>query len=181
MKHFFRRTVAYFIDCSICYTIIMLVIQWGILSNIRESIGITNVWFEESWNMEMYVLISISLPVWFYFIYFDSEKANGTFGKRIMNLSVRDDDANQRISLVKSSGRTFLKLCPWEIAHIGIIFPAPIYFEEDPVIRFVTIIGIVLFITFMISIMVNTNGRSLYDKIIGTKVISKPRIERTQS
>ncbi|WP_160114719.1 RDD family protein [Aquimarina sp. AU474] len=163
---------AYLIDCIICYSLVMLVIQWAILSNIRESLGITEEWFKSSLNMELYVLISISIPVWAYFVYFDSNKTKGTFGKRILKLSVRDQE-NKTMSLSKSFQRTILKLAPWEIAHLGVIFPTPIYFENEPDIRILTIVGILLFSIYMISIVFNTNGQSLYDKLIGTKVIEK--------
>ncbi len=172
MKHFLKRMTAYLIDCIICYSLVMLVIQWAILSNIRESLGITEEWFKSSLNMELYVLISISIPVWAYFVYFDSNKTKGTFGKRILKLSVRDQE-NKTMSLSKSFQRTILKLAPWEIAHLGVIFPTPIYFENEPDIRILTIVGILLFSIYMISIVFNTNGQSLYDKLIGTKVIEK--------
>lgn len=122
MKYFFKRTLAYFIDCLIAFAIVMLVFQWGILSHIRASIGITDAWFTSSINMQLYVLTTISIPVWAYFTYFDSNKSKGTFGKRIFKFAVKDKD-NQKISLQKSFLRTVFKLLPWEIAHIGVIFP----------------------------------------------------------
>lgn len=150
----------------------MLILQWAIFSNIREYVGITNEWFEKSWNLELYVLVSISLPVWLYFAYFDSKRTKGTIGKRIMKLSVRNRE-NQRISTGKSIQRTVLKLSPWEISHIGIIFPTPIYFKDEPTIRLLTIAGILLFVTYMVSIVLDSNGQSIYDRLTGTKVIEK--------
>ena len=155
MKHFLKRTLAYIIDCTICYSLVMLVIQWAILSHIRESIGITNEWFTSSLNMELYVLISISIPVWAYFTYFDSKKTKGTFGKRILKLSVSDEET-RKIGIGKSFQRTFLKLAPWEIIHLGIIFPIPMYIEVEPDIRILTIIGILLFTTYVASILLNS-------------------------
>ncbi len=169
MKHFLKRTLAYLIDCTICYSLVMLIIQWAILRNIRGSIGITDEWFESSWNMELYVLASISLPVWLYFTYFDSNRTTGTFGKRIMKLTVRGKE-NKKISLGKSFQRTFLKLSAWEIAHFGVIFPTPMYFENEPEIRILTVVGFLLFLTYMLSILLNPDGKSIYDKLIGTKV-----------
>ena len=172
MKYFLKRSLAYLIDCTICFSLVMLVIQWAILSHIRESVGITNEWFANSLNMELYVLLSISIPVWVYFTYFDSKKTKGTFGKRILKLSV-SDDKKRKIGLGKSFQRTLLKLAPWEIIHLGLIFPTPMYFEVEPEIRILTIIGILLFITYMASILLNSNRQSIYDKLIGTNVIEE--------
>ena len=147
----------------------MLIIQWAILSHIRESLGITNQWFANSLNMQLYVLISISIPVWTYFTYFDSNRAKGTFGKRILKLSVCDK-GKRKIRLRKSFQRTLLKLSPWEIAHLGVIFPTPMYFENEPDIRILTVVGFLLFLTYMLSILLNPDGKSIYDKLIGTKV-----------
>ncbi len=169
MKHFLKRTLAYFIDCTICYSLVILIIQWAILSHIRESLGITDEWFTSSLNMELYVLISISIPVWAYFTYYDSNRAKGTIGKRILKLSVYDK-GKKKIGLGKSFQRTLLKLSPWEIAHIGVIFPTPMYFENEPDIRILTVFGILLFFTYMASILLNPNGQSIYDNLIGTTV-----------
>ena len=90
MKHFLKRAVAYFTDCMICYSLVMLVIQLALLSNIREPLGITDEWFTNSINLQLYVSLTISLPVWAYFSYLDSNRSKGTFGKRMMKLAVYD-------------------------------------------------------------------------------------------
>lgn len=172
MKHFIKRTIAYLIDYLICYTFIMIFFQWALLSNLRNIIGITNEWFESSFNLQLYVFLTISIPVWFYFTYLDSNKSIGTIGKRIMKLAVIDYN-KEKVRLKKSFLRTILKLSPWEIAHIGVIFPSPLYFSQNPDIRILTIFGIILFGVYMVSIMIDSNRQSLYDKLLCTKVIEK--------
>jgi uncharacterized RDD family membrane protein YckC len=172
MKYFFERTLVYFIDCFIAFALVMLIIQWAVLSHLRESFGITDVWFQSSINMQLYVLTSISIPVWIYFAYFDSEKSKGTFGKRIFKLEVKDNK-NQKISFGKSLLRTILKLLPWEIAHIGIIFPTPLYYENEPAVRILSYIGLLLLAIYFISIWTDSKKRSIYDKVIGTIVSKK--------
>ncbi|OJJ21116.1 hypothetical protein BKI52_11145 [marine bacterium AO1-C] len=170
MKYFLKRTLAYFIDCSIAFSAIMLILQWAILSNIRGALGLTDAWFRDGVNVELYVLTTISLPVWIYFIYFDSKKSKGTFGKRIMKLAVQDAQ-QQRISVGKSLARVALKLAPWEIIHLGLMLPTPIHYQEEPEIGVVTILGIVLFVGLALSILLNANQQSLYDRLTGTQVI----------
>jgi uncharacterized RDD family membrane protein YckC len=126
--------------------------------------------------MELYVITSISLPVYLYFAYFDSNRAKGTFGKRAMKLSVREE-TNQSISFMKSFARVILKLLPWEIIHIGIIFPTPMYFETEPDIRIMTVLGILLFMSYILSIFLN-KGEVIYDWTLKTKVINENGIHQ---
>lgn len=172
MKYFFKRTLAYLIDCFIAFGTVMLIIQWSILNNIRGYIGITDTWFQNSINMQLYVLTTISIPVWIYFTYFDSEKSKGTFGKRIFKLQVTNNK-NQKISIGKAFLRTILKLLPWEIAHIGVIWPTPLYYENEPVVRILSYVGLLLFTIYVISIWTNPKKRTVYDRIIGTTVSLK--------
>jgi hypothetical protein len=43
MKYLTKRTIAYLIDCIICYLVIVLIVQWTILSNLRGHFGLTNL------------------------------------------------------------------------------------------------------------------------------------------
>lgn len=171
MNYFLKRTAAYLIDCTICYAVVMLVIQWGILSFTREAIGITDEWLRLSLNLEAYVLLTISLPVWLYFTWMDSERTKGSIGKRVVGLAVRGRAEGGRISIGKSFTRTVLKLLPWEIAHLGVIFPTPMYFEEQPGIRILTLVGILLFAIYVISIFLSQKNQSLYDRLLATEVV----------
>lgn len=163
--------MAYVIDCSVVFLVVMLVIQWLVLAPVRNSFGISELWFHDSVNMQMYVFLTISLPVWFYFAFLDSYKFKGTIGKRLMKLNVYNKQNSTRISLHKSFIRTIFKLLPWEIAHIGVIFPEPLYFAQNPDIRMLSIAGLVLFTVYFISIYLDKNSQSLYDKLLDTKVV----------
>jgi len=163
--------MAYVIDCLFVFTVVMLIIQWLVLAPVRNSFGISELWFHDSVNMQMYVFLTISLPVWFYFAYLDSYKYKGTIGKRLMKLNVYNIQNSTRISLHKSFIRTIFKLLPWEIAHIGVIFPEPLYFAQNPDIRILSVGGLVLFAVYFISIYFDKNSQSLYDKLFDTKVV----------
>lgn len=171
MNYFLRRTAAYLIDCTICYAVVMLVIQWAILSHTREAIGLSDEWFKDSLQLEVYVLLTISLPVWLYFTWMDSKEKRGTFGKRIVGLAVRVEGKTGRIGLGKSFLRTILKLLPWEIAHLGVVFPTPLYFTEQPNIRVLTLLGILLFILYGVSIILSQKNQSWYDRLLKTEVV----------
>lgn len=171
MKYLMKRATAYLIDCIIAFTIVMLLFQWVVLSHVRGFFGITDLWFHDSWNMWLYVFISISLPIWFYFSYLDCRISKGTIGKRVMKLELTNLNRS-KIGFGKAAVRTVLKLLPWELAHIGVIFPSPLYYNPEPSVRTLTVLAIILFIVYVIYISVAKSNQSLYDKLLGTQVIS---------
>lgn len=173
MKYTFKRTLAYLIDYALAFGLVMLLIQWAILTPLRPSLGITDTWFRNSWNMEFYVLLTISLPVWIYFTLQDASAKKGTVGKRIMKLAVVDAQTSERISYARAYFRTFLKLLPWEIAHAGVIFPEPSYYMDEPDVRILSIVGLVLFFVYFFSILLNKQHLSIYDKWVGVRVEEK--------
>ena len=58
------------------------------------------------------------------------------------------------------------------LAHIGVIFPVHMFYAENPDLRILIIIGLVLFIIYFLSIVTDKESRSLYDKLLGVNVIS---------
>jgi uncharacterized RDD family membrane protein YckC len=166
-----KRSVAYLVDCLICYLSIMLVFQALLLVPIRHILGITEQWLMDSLHLYLYVVITISAPVYCYFAFFDNLKSIGSFGKRLMNLKVTEVHKNERISLRKSAIRTFFKLLPWELAHLGVIFPTLLYFESEPSMRWLTVFGSVLFIVYFLSIPLLRRRANLYDWLLGTQVV----------
>lgn len=164
-----RRALAYYLDCTIAFTVVMLGIQWLILLPMRPLIGWDDKWLHESWNMQMYVWLTISLPVFLYFTLMDSRITKGTFGKRIFKLKVVNNKGTQ-LSIGFSFLRTFFKLLPWELAHIGVIFPQPLYFQENPEIQLLTYLGLGLFLTYLITVIFS-HKKSPYDFLLHTKVV----------
>ncbi|MEM8889689.1 MAG: RDD family protein [Bacteroidota bacterium] len=172
LRYLLRRTIAYFIDCFIAFALVMLLIQQLFLAQVRGYIGLDDAWFLNSWNVELYVLLSISLPVYLYFAFQDSSRKKGSLGKKWMKLEISQYENGQKLSFPKALFRTFLKLLPWEIAHVGLIFPEPIYFAEDPQLNILTPLGILLFLIYFMSIGLNQKSQSLYDKWLNVHVHS---------
>ncbi len=169
MKYLIRRTLAFLIDCIIGFGVAMLVIQWAILAQFREQWGWDDAWLKDAWHMEAYVLLTISLPVWLYFTFFDSKLSKGTFGKRLMGLKLVKTGGHGP-SLGTNFLRTALKLAPWEIAHIGVIFPEPLYYMDDPQIRWTTWLGIAIMFIYFGSLFIRRRKKTVYDRWTGTAV-----------
>ena len=53
---------------------------------------------------------------------------------------------------------------------MGVIFPTPLYYEQEADVRALTYFGILLFVTYVISILVNKRKQSIYDNLLGTQV-----------
>lgn len=166
-----RRIWAYCLDCLLAFTAIMLLLQGAILSPIRPFFGIETSWFQDSGNLALYVWTTISLPIWLYFILFESSSWQGTPGKRWLGLRVGKLPDAKRLTLWEALLRTGCKLLPWELAHLGVIFPTPMYFEENPSTRAFTWIGLGLMMLYVGSLVVRSPRRCLYDYVLGTAVV----------
>ncbi|HKK89750.1 MAG TPA: RDD family protein [Saprospiraceae bacterium] len=166
-----RRIIAYLLDVALVYTTVVAILQGLLLRPIRESLGIYEEWFYDPWHLEGYILLTISLPVWIYFTSMESSRWQATLGKKYMKLKVSDIDG-QAISRSKAFGRTILKLLPWELSHLGVVFPEPLYYSENGEVRWLTIAGMALVVIYFISIYFLKKTQTIYDLWLGTKVES---------
>ncbi len=106
-----RRGVAYFIDVS-CAFLMFAITQYLVFRPLRSTVGITDDWFRSGWNTEFYTLLTISLPVWFYFALSESSPRRATIGKRVVGIEVVDAVSQTRIPFPRSFARTLVKLIP---------------------------------------------------------------------
>jgi uncharacterized RDD family membrane protein YckC len=96
MKNLYKRKLAYVIDCVIAYAAVMLFIQWAILSQFRDQLGITGD-FRVSTHLQISVFLTISIPVWTYIAMMDSKASRGTWGKRICRIRVFRETWNRQV------------------------------------------------------------------------------------
>jgi hypothetical protein len=67
--------------------------------------------------------------------------------------------------------RTFVKLLPWELAHLGVVFPTPLYFSESENLRWISWAGILLLSLYFISLFINKRTQTIYDQLMGVEII----------
>lgn len=116
---FTRRAAAYALDVLICAVAIQFG-QWAILlgwGDPRELLDGGAQWFAYMW-------LSVSAPVYAYFVLCESSARGATIGKRTLGLEV-SDVYGARIGVGRALLRTFIKLLPWDLAHFALCFPAP--------------------------------------------------------
>ncbi len=158
-----KRPIAYFIDfiivCSACI-LPQLIVFW--LFN-----GVPFKYFNQPYHVYFWVLFTVSFPVWLYFILQEMSIRQSTIGKRIMYLKVTDE-ANLRISKEKSFIRTFVKLLPWEITHVGLL---PIYFSQASNISIGLYLANGLILIYIIYFIIKKGKTAIHDILSKTKVV----------
>lgn len=158
-----KRPVAYFIDFMIIWgacVLPQLIIYWFFG-------GVPFNYFNHPYQVYCWVLCTVSIPVWVYFIISESSPRQSTIGKRFMHLKVTGH-SNARISKKKSFVRTLVKLLPWEITHIGLL---PIYFSDDPQPTIGLYLANGLIIIYLVYFISQKGRTTIHDRASGTKVI----------
>lgn len=172
MSLLFARPIAYFIDFVMlwCICIIPQVLAYHFLD------GAPFKYFTESLTIYFWVMITVSFPLWTYFIFTEKSEKQATLGKRFMSLKVQSG-IGARISSKESLLRTAIKLLPWEIAHLGLL---PVYkaggFQPDSgQIEFEPNIALylsnVILMAFVIFFLAKKGKQTIHDSISGTEVI----------
>ena len=107
-----RRIGAYVIDVTLAAVI--LVGAQFLLSRITN--GFPFNLLTTGLRIETWVILTVSLPTWLYFAYFESSEHQATLGKRLLKLRVTDTN-QQPIGFWRAFIRTLIKLIPWELTH----------------------------------------------------------------
>ncbi|MEM8484806.1 MAG: RDD family protein [Bacteroidota bacterium] len=167
---FLKRGLAYGADCFIAFAFFVLT-QLLILVPLREFIGIPATWFHDGVHTEMYTLVTVSLPVWLYFILFEKAASGTTPGKKLLGLRVRTVAGLKRISTKQAVLRNAVKLLPWELAHLANNLPVPLMYAEAPDFRWGFVACGILMGGLMVSVVVHRQRRGLHDLAAGTRVV----------
>ena len=119
----------------------------------------------------IYLLVTVSFPVWLYFLSMESSRRKATLGKRLLHLEVADAYGS-RISLARSALRTLVKLIPWELTHLTLCLPTPIFYEgSDDRLRpgFWFVYGLIGL--YLAAAMMTRRKQSVHDLAAGTYVV----------
>lgn len=122
----------------------------------------------KGYQIECWVLATMSFPVWMYFIV--SEYFFGaTLGKKLLRLSVTRRDGG-RISFIQAAGRTCLKLLPWELTHLIILVPDPWWNVPEPPYPALVLIPNGMILLYIVFLLLNRGRLALHDVPAGTFV-----------
>lgn len=158
LKLALRRLVAYWLD-FVLLAMVLLGVQWLLYT---VSSGFPFDYLETGWQIEIWVLATISLPVWLYFICCERYKMK-TIGKRLLSLQAVGADGTQ-LTLKQAVLRTFIKLLPWEMTHLIILVPEPWYgLDESPANMFLIYVPNALLLIYIIILFLNKGQKALHD------------------
>ncbi|MEM7054986.1 MAG: RDD family protein, partial [Pseudomonadota bacterium] len=117
------------------------------------------------------LLINFSLPVWLYFIVFESSTRAATPGKRLVGLRVKlQPEATPtwpRIVL-----RTAIKLIPWELAHIASFALAPADGSFTMLQAGLLTLAWLLMLMYLFVVWRSRGGQGLHDRLAGTQIVA---------
>lgn len=167
----FRRLLAYWIDISLLYAV-LVGLQFGFVALTG---GAVNNWITAQHNGILtwgWIFITISLPMWLYFILNESSPRQATLGKSLLGLKVTDLEGN-RLKTTTAVWRTVCKLAFFEIGHLSFLFPTPLFDEPDPSFRIGFIILIVLMLVYFVMTLITPRHQSIHDLIVKTLVTQR--------
>jgi uncharacterized RDD family membrane protein YckC len=174
MRLAIRRLAAYWLD----FVILAGVLAGGqALLNLATG-GFPFDRFKAGFEIELWVLATISLPVWCYFIGMEYKKGR-TIGKKLLKLEVTEREG-LRLTLRQAFVRTFVRLLPWELTHLIVLVPEP-WWDADPANPQLVYIPNMLILLYIAVLAVSGGKRTLHDAAAGTRVRDAGRPDTTDS
>jgi uncharacterized RDD family membrane protein YckC len=162
-----RRSTAYLIDVG------MLAGAAGLVQALLALMGAGLPAAASGLQVEAWVLVTVSLPVWLYFIGLE-HLTGATLGKRLLGLRV-ERASGGRLSLGRAWLRTALKLLPWELTHITLLLPTPIWSAPNPGFRLGFIAVYALLGLYLAAAALTPRRQSLPDLAAGALVtVNRP-------
>ena len=167
----FRRLVAYLIDIMVVFLLLVSLLQLAVFVPLRHFVIGSEDWFRSGWHTEAYTWLTISLPVWLYFILFEISPWKATPGKRLLRLQTVDVSSGGRIGFFRSLLRTAIKLLPWELAHFTNNIPIPMWYDPHPAFRIGFAVVPLLVLTYLLVARLTPHRQAPHDLAAGTVVI----------
>ena len=167
-----RRLLAYWIDLTLLYAVLVGV-QLGFAS---LTDGVVADWLgDRLFLLWVWIFLTISLPIWLYFILFESGPRQATLGKALLGLQVTDMEGN-RLGRHRATLRTAAKLAFFEIGHFALLYPIPLFDDPVPSFRTGIIVVIALMITYFVMALITPRHQSVHDLVARTLVVQSHKV-----
>lgn len=165
-----RRLAAYAVDLLLAFVFYALLQSWlfPLVAARYEAAFVAN-----GWLLELYILLTISLPIWLTFILAERSRWQATAGKRLLGLRVASP-SGARPTTGQIVLRTAGKLLPWELGHLAVNVPTNPWLDAGALFSpwRAALLGFVylLLLAYLIA-AIRQPQRTLYDRLAGTVVI----------
>jgi uncharacterized RDD family membrane protein YckC len=157
-----RRALAFVLDSGI-QALAVQALHWGATFAFRPSFASGAAW-------HAYLLFAVSAPCLAYGTLLEGSGAGATLGKRWLGLRVVDIYGS-RIGRGHALWRNAVKLVPWEVAHVALCFPAPVFVTgELPMPRLLFSTYLMLGLSLAATLM-TLKKQSFHDLAAGTCVV----------
>lgn len=160
------RLGAYLLDYALLIT--LLVLPQAVLVAVTGGFPFNRL--RNGWQIEGWVLLSISLPAWLYFAWSESSARQATVGKRVLGLQVVSTSGGE-IAFGKALLRTAVKLLPWELTHLTLLLPVPLWWDRNPGFRPGLAVAYLLMGIYLVVIWRSPHRRGPHDLAAGTVVV----------
>jgi uncharacterized RDD family membrane protein YckC len=170
----FHRLLAYWIDITLLYAS-LLAFQFGFTTLTN---GVVANWLVARHNGFLtfgWIFLTISLPMWLYFILNESAPHQASLGKFLLGLKVTDLAGN-RLKVATATWRTVCKLAFFEIGHLSFLFPTPLFEEPEPPFRVGFVILMALMVVYFVLTLITPRRQSLHDLVVKTLVVRRQTV-----
>lgn len=162
-----RRLLAYIIDVALLAVLVQighLALSALVLEGERPD------WLTSGWQIWLFVLSTVSLPVYLYFAVLESGPHQATLGKRLLRIRVGRAGGG-RVGFGQAMVRTVVKLLPWEVAHATMLLPVPIFDAgADAAMRPGFMVSTLLCGAWLAAVLLTPKGQGVHDLIAVTVV-----------
>jgi uncharacterized RDD family membrane protein YckC len=166
MKLTVKRLLAYGLDFVLLASVLVS-LQWTLY---LVTGGFPFVRFDAGHEIELWVLLTFSLPVWGYFIWCEGKKQQ-TAGKFFLRLKVVNA-GGAKIRWWQAFLRTLIRLLPWELTHLIILVPEPWWTVEVPENEIWIWVPNVLMAASIAVLFVSKGKKGIHDFAAKTTVVS---------
>ena len=161
------RIAAYSLDIVLLFAGIM--VSQGLLRPVNPLLGRTPS--ATGWQLHLWVYASVSLPILLYFALCTGSKWQATVGMRLLGIKVTSL-SGAPIGIGHAVWRSLVMLIPFEVNHVVMFYPTPIWSDPKPGFRYGFIATSVLMIVYLASVLLTEHHQSIHDLAASTVVVS---------
>lgn len=173
-----RRVGAYLLDVAICATFVaasQFLIRKFVFGDAEPSFA------QDGIAVESFVLATVSLPVWLYFIAFEASSRRATPGKQAFGLEVSSLEEDP-LTLSRIIVRNLVKLLPWELTHVALLVPTPLWTDPNAALmRPLFMLSTFLVGSWLVTAMIHPKHQGVHDLLVRTIVQRRGALPITNS